>query len=189
MIILITVFLLWVLYNIWIVIQSAKNSIVVGAVVKTNCIQEQAFEEYLNVKDYYLELSKAHKKYEINGDELLKDAVIEIWEKSGFQLVKHKYKIIELVPNERMKLISEKSDTTVLGVFKSHSRSETEFTFSPLSDISTELCLSINIIFPNKFRHLLARVFFTKLIWQAHANDEMKELAKIIEKRVAINQA
>ena len=39
------------------------------------------------------------------------------------------------------------------------------------------------LVFANRFRHLVARLFFTKAIWAAHARQEMAALARLIELR------
>jgi hypothetical protein len=41
------------------------------------------------------------------------------------------------------------------------------------------------IDFPNKLRHLLARLLFTQAIWQSHAKDEIAALATVLEQRYA----
>jgi hypothetical protein len=64
-----------------------------------------------------------------------------------------------------------------------------EFRFYPAADAQTNLGLTIRIVSPNWFRHLLARLFFTETIWRAHAREEMNALARIIEQRYAIETA
>ncbi|MBU0480646.1 MAG: hypothetical protein KKG47_06075 [Proteobacteria bacterium] len=119
----------------------------------------------------------------MSGTDLMQDVVIEVWETAGFQFVKHQYRVAELVVNERMKLVSEKSRVKVFGLIKGESRSEVEFRFQPAADGKTNLGLAIRIVFPNRFRHFLARLFFIEPVWQAHAREEMNALAGIIEQR------
>jgi hypothetical protein len=179
----------WLGYNGWRVFWAPRNAVEVGADVQAKCPQNFAFQTYLKVREYYLCLSPGHRKYEISGTDLLKDVVIDVWETAWFQFVKHQYRVIELVPNERMELVSENSQVKVLGLFTGASRSEVGFRFYPAADNRTHLGLTIRIVFPNWFRHLLARVFFTEAIWRAHAREEMNALARIIEQRYAIETA
>jgi hypothetical protein len=182
-------FLSWLAYCAWRVFSSPQNAIQVGAKVISKCPRNFAFQTYMKVREYYLKLSPSHKKYEMHGTNLLQDAVIDVWEQAGFQLVKHKYKIAEIVPNERMALVSDKSQVTVLGFIKGQSRSEVEFKFDAASENETVLGLTIRIVFPNKLKHLLARLVFTEAIWQTHAKEEMTALARLIEQRYAENVA
>ena len=99
--------------------------------------------------------------------------------------MKHQYRVAELVANELMGLVSEKSQVNIWGLFKAESRSEVKFLFHPAADGKMNLALSINIVFPNWYRHLLARLFFTESIWRSHASVEMNALARIIEQRYA----
>jgi len=113
----------------------------------------------------------------------MKDAVIDVWETAGFQFVKHKYRVTEMLANEKMKLVSEKSNVRVLGLFKGENRSEVEFRFHPIPGGKTNLGVTIQIIFSNRIRHFMARLFFTEAIWKSHALEEMKALASIIEQQ------
>ncbi|HBI15394.1 MAG TPA: hypothetical protein DDY20_07760 [Desulfobulbaceae bacterium] len=178
--------LYWLGYNAWRVFSSSHNAIQVIADVEAKCPREYAFNTYMKVREYYIRLSPGHKKYEISGTDLLKDGVIDVWETAGFQYVKHRYRVSELTPNEKMALVSEISQIKVFGIFKSQSRSEVEFRFCSTTSGDTKLGLTIRIVFPNRFRHLLARVFFTEAIWRAHAREEMNALARIIEQHYAI---
>jgi hypothetical protein len=81
--------LCWVGYNGWRVFSSHRNSVNVGAEVQAECPHDFAFQTYLKVREYYLKLSPAHEKYEVSGNDLMKDAVIDVWETAGFQSVKH----------------------------------------------------------------------------------------------------
>lgn len=175
--------LCWVGYNGWRVFLSNRNSVKVGAEVQAECPHDFAFQTYLKVSEYYLQLSPAHEKYEVSGNNPLKDAVIDVWETAGFQSVKHKYRVTEMKTSERMKLVSEKSNVKTLGLFKGESRSEVEFRFHPTSDGKTNLGLTIQIVFPNWFRHFMARLFFTEAIWNTHALEEMNALARIMEQQ------
>jgi hypothetical protein len=181
--------LCWLAYNGWRVFSAPRNAVEVGADVQANCPPKFAFQTYMKVREFYLLLSPGHKKYEMSGASFMKDVVIDVWETAGFQFVKHQYRVTELVLNERMGLVSEKSQVKVLGLFKAESRSEVEFRFYPTADAQTNLGLTIRIVSPNWFRHLLARLFFTEAIWRAHARAEMNALAKIIEQRYAIETA
>lgn len=173
--------LIWLIYNGWLVYIAPRNMVEVGVETQTNCPLQFAFSTYMNVRDFYLRLSPGHKKYEMTGTSLTEDVVIEIWETAGFQFVKHQYRVVELVQDERMRLVSEKSQVTVLGVFKGETRSEVEFRFHAINDNQTNLGITIQIIFPNWYRHLLARLFFTQAIWKSHARAELNALAKIME--------
>lgn len=175
--------LAWVSYCLVRTLTAPRNAVEVGAEVATRCPRAFAFQTYMKVRDFYLQLSPAHRKYELHGKELMNDVVIDVWEQAGFQLVKHKYRVTRLVPGERMSLVSDRSEVRVLGLFRGVSRSEVEFTFRSSSDRETVLGLGIRIVFPNRLRHLLARLFFTEAIWQAHAKEEMTALARLMEKR------
>lgn len=181
--------ILWIGYNGWRVYSAPLNAMEVGAEVRTNCPLQFTFQTYMRVRDFYLRLSPGHRKYEMTGTDLTKDVVINIWETAGFQFVKHQYRVTELVLDKRMRLVSEKSQVTVLGLFRGETRSEVEFRFDATADEQTNLGLTIRIIFPNWFRHLLARIFFTEVIWRSHARGEMKALAKIIEEFYAAKTA
>ena len=173
----------WFLYCLWRVATSPRNAVQVGTEVSAKCPVESAFGTYMKVREFYLKLSPGHKKYEMQGHALTPDTIIEVWEEAGFQLVKHKYRVIELVPRERMRLVSEASQVRVLGLFHGQSRSEVEFRFRSIGTSECSLGLSICIVFPNRLRHLLARLFFTEAIWQRHAEQEMAALARVVELR------
>ncbi|HBI14223.1 MAG TPA: hypothetical protein DDY20_01675 [Desulfobulbaceae bacterium] len=175
----------WVLYCAIRVVIAPRNAIQVGANVLANTPNDFAFQTYMKVREFYLQLSPGHKKYELRGTELLKDVVIDVWEEAGFQFVKHQYRVSELIPPERMKLVSESSQVKVLGLFRGQTRSEVVFRFTPTADSKTTLGLAICIVFSSKLRQFLARLFFTEAIWQAHAKQEMKALARLIEQRYA----
>lgn len=68
-----------------------------------------------------------------------------------------------------------------LGLFSGQSRSEVEFRFNPTGEAECSLELTICIIFPNKLRHLLARLFFTQAILRRHTKEEMAALAQLVE--------
>ena len=178
-------FAAWLLYCLWRVVSAPQNAIQVGTDVPAHCPIDFAFQTYMKVREFYLQLSPGHKKYEMNGTGLTPETIIDIWEEAGFQLVKHKYRVVELVPRQRMRLLSESSQVRVLGLFRGQSRSEVEFRFTPRGDSECALGLTICIVFPNKLRHLLARLFFTQAIWQRHAEQEMNALARLVESRYA----
>jgi hypothetical protein len=179
----------WVLYCALRVFTAPRNAVQVVAEVGARCPVDFAFQTYMKVRECYLELSPGHKKYEMHGTTLSPETVIEVWEEAGFQLVKHHYRVVELVPRERMLLVSEASRVRVLGLFRGQTRSEVEFRFRPTGQTQCSLGLTICIVFPNKLRHLLARVFVTDAIWQRHARQEMAALAKLIEQRYASSAA
>lgn len=173
----------WVIYSVWRVIAAPQNAIEVSTEALAKCPREFCYNTYLQVREYYLKLSTAHKKYEPSNPSQPKEGFIDVWETAGFQFVKHRYRIVNMVPNERMNLVSERSEVRVLGLFRSHTRSEVEFRFKDAPEKNTSLGLTIRIIFPNWIRHLLARLFFTEAIWQAHAREEMSALAQVMQKR------
>jgi hypothetical protein len=175
--------LCWLIYNGWRVYSAPVNAIEIGADVRAVCPRDFAYQTYMNIGEFYLRLSPGHKKYEMIGTELLKDVMIHIWETAGFQFVRHQYRVAELVPGELMGLVSEKSQVEIWGLFNAESRSEVKFVFHPAGDGQTNLRLTIRIVFPNRFRHLLSRLFFTEAIWQSHARAEMNALAEILEQR------
>jgi hypothetical protein len=175
----------WVLYCAWRVLAAPREAVEVGADVPARCPVDFAYRTYMRVREFYLQLSPAHQKYEMQGTALNADTVIDVWEEAGFQLVKHRYRVAELVPGERMRLVSEHSQVRVLWLFGGQSRSEVEFRFVPAGESNCLLGLTIAIVFPNKLRHLLARLFFTQAIWQRHALQEMQALARLIEARYA----
>ncbi len=131
--------LFWIGYNAWRVFSSLHNAVEVVADVEAKCSREYAFHTYMKVREYYLRLSAGHKKYEMSGTDLLKDVVIDVWETAGLQYVKHRYRVSELVPNEKMALVSENSQVKVFGIFKSQSRSEVEFRFRSTTSGHTNL--------------------------------------------------
>ncbi|MEW5888694.1 MAG: hypothetical protein AB1768_06525 [Pseudomonadota bacterium] len=173
----------WVLYCVARVMTAPCNAIEVGANVPALCPVAFAFQTYMGVREFYLELNPGHKKYVMHGTSLTPETIIEVWEEAGFQLVKHQYRVVELVPRERMKLVSEAGQVRVLGLFRGKTRSEVEFRFNPMGESQCSLGLTICIVFPNKLRHLLARLFFTEEIWRRHARQEMYALARLIERR------
>lgn len=175
--------LAWFAYCAWRVLSAPLNAVQVDAEVIARCPNKFAFQTYMKIREYYLQLIQGHKKYELHGTNLTQDVTIDVWEQAGFQFVKHKYRVTMLVPNERMNLISEQSQVRILGLFKSQSQSEVEFQFRPASETEAALGLTIRIVFPNRLRHLLARLFFTEAIWQSHAKKEMAALAKVMEQR------
>lgn len=175
----------WAVYNVWRVIVSRGNAVEVAAETVTNVPVQAAFAQYMKVREYYLDLSPGHRKYEIVAGTSPADMVIEVWETAGFQFVKHRYRIAGLVPDERMNLVSEASEVRVLGLFRGVTRSEVEFRFQPEGEARTRLGITIRIVFPNGFRQLLARLFFTEAIWRRHARQEMAALGRIIERRCA----
>jgi hypothetical protein len=175
----------WVLYCLWRVLSAPREAVEVGTEVQARCPVSFAYTTYMGVREFYLQLSPAHRKYEMQGTKLNSETIIEVWEEAGFQLVKHKYRVVELVPGQRMKLVSEQSQVRVLWLFRGQSRSEVEFRFMPAGETTCALGLTICIVFPNKLRHWLARLFFTQAIWQRHAQQEMRALARIMEARYA----
>lgn len=175
----------WVLYCVLRVMAAPRNAVQVGAEVTARCPVGFAFQAYMRVREFYLQLSSGHRKYEMRGASLTPETVIEVWEEAGFQLVKHEYRVVVFVPGERMKLVSEASTVRVLGLFRGQTRSEVEFCFRPAGESQCVLGLTICIVFPNKLRQLLARLFFTEAIWQRHAKQEMRALAQLIEHRYA----
>lgn len=180
----------WVTYNLYRVFTSPRNAIEVGAEVTARCPKSFAFQTYMKVREYYLQLSSGHRKYVMSGGErLMEDTIIDVWETAGFQFVKHRYKVTELVPDQRMRLLSEHSEVRVLGLFKGCSRSEVEFRFDDSALNETTLGLTIRIVFTNRLRHLVARLFCTEAIWAAHARQEMAELASLIEQRYRDGEA
>ena len=174
---------IWLGYNVWRVANSNRNAIEVVALATAACPRKFSYDTYLKIREYYLELSRAHKKYEVDAVSSGGGDVIDVWEKAGFQFVKHRYRLVDNVPQKRMLLVSEQSEVTVFGIFRSRTRSEAEFRFSDASGNATSLGLTIRIVFPNKIRQLLARLFFTEFIWQAHAREEMAALAQLMQKR------
>lgn len=177
------VVLSWLVYNLYRVLTEPRQAVEVGAQVVTRCPRPFAFQSYMKVREYYLQLSDGHRRYEMSGTHLTEDMIIDVWETAGFQYVKHRYRVVELIPNERMQLLSERSEVRVLGLFKGTSRSEVEFRFDDYTHTQTTLGLTIRIVFANHLRHLLARLFFTEAIWAAHARREMAALARIMEQR------
>lgn len=173
----------WLGYCVWRVATSERNAIQVGADVSTACPTPFAWQTYLKVREFYLQLSPGHRKYEMSGENLLRDVVIDVWETAGFQFVKHRYRVAGIEPERRMNLVSDDSRVVVLGLFRGHTRSEVEFRFAPEGTERTALGLTIRIVFPNVLRQLLARLFFTEAIWQRHAHEEMKALAAVLETR------
>lgn len=171
----------WAAYNGWRVLATPQNAVEISAEALAKCPTPTAFQAYLRIRDFYLRLSPAHQKYEVSGSIPTNDMVVDVWETAGFQSVKHQYRVAAFVPNERMALVSEKTQVCVFGLFKAQSRSEVEFRFRPADGSQTILGLTIRIGFPNRLRHLLARLFFTEAIWQAHARQEIRALARIVE--------
>ncbi|WP_313054371.1 hypothetical protein [Pseudomonas lopnurensis] len=174
----------WPAYNLWRVFTAPQNAIEVSAAAHARCPRSFAFQTYMEVREYYKQLSSGHRKYVMSGGErLMEDVVIDVWETAGFQFVKHRYRVTELIPDRRMRLLSEHSEVRVLWLFKGRSRSEVEFRFDDAAANETSLGLTIRIVFANRLRHLVARLFFTEAIWAAHAREEMKALARMIERR------
>ena len=176
-------FAVWLLYCVFRLVTSPRNAVQVGTEVTVRCPVEFSYQTYMRVREFYLQLSPAHKKYEMQGASLSPDTVIDVWEEAGFQLVKHKYRVAELVPGHHMRLLSEQSQVRVLWLFHGQSRSEVEFRFEPKGEAVSTLGLTICIVFPNRLRHLLARLFLTQFIWQRHAEEEMNALARLVEGR------
>lgn len=183
MVVLQLVVVAWVLYCVGRVLAAARDAVEVSAQVPARCPVSFAYQTYMRVREFYLQLSPAHQKYEMHGAGLSAETVIDVWEEAGFQLVKHQYRVVELVPGERMKLVSARSQVRVLWLFRGTSRSEVEFRFVAAGESACTLGLTICIVFPNKLRHLLARLFFTEAIWQRHARQEMHALARLMEAR------
>lgn len=179
----------WALYCVVRVVTARRNAVEVGTQVPAHCPVGFAFQTYLSVREFYLQLSPGHRKYDMHGTSLTPTTVIDVWEEAGFQAVRHQYRVTELVPGERMRLVSEASEVRVLGLFRGRTRSEVEFRFLPAGEADCSLGLTIRIVFPNRLRHLLARLFFTEAIWQRHAEQEMKALARLIEQRHAAAMA
>lgn len=179
----------WLVYCALRVLLAPRQAVVVGAEVPARCPVGFAYQTYMHVREFYVRLSPAHKKYEMPGSALTPETLIDVWEEAGFQLVKHQYRVTELVPGERMRLVSEASQVRVLGLFRGQTRSEVEFRFSPAGERACRLGLTICIVFPNPLRHLLARLFFTQAIWQRHAREEMNALARLMEARYTAQPA
>ncbi len=176
-------FAAWLLYCVWRVVTAPRDAIRIDTEVVAQCPVGDSFQTYMKVREFYLQLSSGHKKYEMHGNGLTPETIIDIWEEAGYQFVKHKYRVTKLVPRQRMCLVSEASQVRILGLFRSQSRSEVEFRFREAEGGKSILGLTICIVFPNKLRHLLARLFFTQVIWQRHAEEEMNALARLVETR------
>lgn len=179
------VLLAWLAWCLWRVFTASGNAIDVRTEAAARCPRSFAFATYLKVREFYLELSPAHLKYQQRDPAAGAASVIDVCEKAGFQRVEHAYRIAELEPETRMVLVSERSRVCVLGLFRGETRSEVEFRFSDGARGDTVLGLHIRIVFPTLWRHLLARLFFTQAIWQAHAQQEMRALARLVEARYA----
>lgn len=179
--------LAWVGYNLWRVMKAHGNAIEISAESTAACPRQFSYETYVKVREFYLHLSAAHKKYEVREPSSGEEGFIDVWETAGFQFVKHRYRIAEIIPESRMRLVSERSEVTIFGMFRSQTRSEVEFRFNDAPGNATTLGLTIRIVFPNRIRQLLARVFFTEYIWQAHAREEMTALARLVQTRYSSN--
>lgn len=172
----------WAAYCAARVIAAPRPAVRVGTEVPAQCPCDSAFQTYLGVRDFYLQLSPGHQKYEMQGEHLGPDTVIHVWEQAGFQQVRHAYRVVEQVPGRLMRLVSPASQVQVLGLFRGQTRSEVTFRFTPQAPQACRLGLTICIAFPNRIRHLLARLVFTQAIWQRHAEQEMAALAQWVER-------
>lgn len=189
----------WAAYCAARVVAAPRQAVQVGTEVAARCPCDFAYQTYLGVRHFYLRLSPGHQKYEMQGEPLGPDTVIHIWERAGFQQVRHQYQVAENVPGRLMRLVSPASQVRVLGLFRGQTRSEVAFRFTAAGPQACRLGLTICIVFPNRLRHLLARVVFTQAIWQRHAEQEMAALARWVgrewdaqledERTVAISQA
>ena len=73
-----TILFLWASYCLLRVWSAPRNALQVGAEVIAHCPNDFAFQTYMKVREFYLQLSPAHKKYELHGTDLTKDVVIDV---------------------------------------------------------------------------------------------------------------
>lgn len=179
------ILLAWLAWCLWRAFTANGNAIEVAAEVAARCPSSFAFATCLKVREFYLELSPAHLKYQPRDPGAGAASVIDVCEQSGFQRVEHAYRITELVPDTKMALVSERSRATVLGLLRCETRSEVEFHFFDGPRGDTVLLLRIRIVFPTLWRHLLARLLLTQAIWRAHGQQETRALARLVEERYA----
>ncbi|MDD3813492.1 MAG: hypothetical protein PHZ02_02510 [Desulfocapsaceae bacterium] len=180
--ILLYISILWLSITLFMAFMEDGATIEISTKAYCNVDREIAYNEYLSIENYYTSLSKGHHQYLIQDKNWENGGKIKIIESAGFQTVTHHYKIKKRIKNEIVHLISEESKITILGIIKNTNQSEAIFTFD-INGNGSILGLIIKITFPSKLRQILASSVFTKLIWQHHANMEMKQLSRELESR------
>lgn len=144
--------------------------------------KETAYAAYLGIPEFYTSLSKAHKEFCVLDKNWEEGGLIRIKESAGFQDVVHHYALKELIPSDKIYLVSLKSKVRVLGVIHTTNRTDVTFSFSR-GEKDSKLGLEILIIFSNRISQIIAFATGTKIIWNRHAVDEMKGLIRELDRR------
>lgn len=159
-----------------------------GAIIQVFCEapcsldREVAYAAYGGISEFYMSLSKSHQEFCVLDNNWAEGGLIRVRESAGFQDLVHHYCIKELIPGERMHLVSQESKVRVLGIIHSANRTEVTFSFAE-SEKGSNLGLKILIVFPSRISQILAYSMGTKLIWNRHAIEEMKGLVRELEAR------
>lgn len=176
------VYLFWLLMST--IAAYRENGTIIRVYCEAQCSldKETAYAAYQGIPEFYTSLSKAHQEFCILDKNWEEGGLIRIKESAGFQDVVHHYAIKELIPGDKIYLVSLESKVRVLGIIHTTNRTDVTFSFSK-GEKGSKLGLEILIIFPNRISQILAYSTGTKIIWNRHAIDEMKGLVRELEAR------
>jgi hypothetical protein len=173
----------WLLISVIAAYRENGTSIRIYCEAQCSLDKETAYAAYLGIPEFYTSLSKAHKEFFVLDKNWEEGGLIRIKESAGFQDVIHHYVLKELIPGDKIYLVSLKSKVRVLGVIHTTNRTDVTFSFLRGEEKDSKICLEILIIFSNRISQILAYATGTKIIWSHHAIDEMKGLIPELEKR------
>lgn len=80
-------------YIMWRVASARDNAIEISAEATAACPRQFSYEVYVKVREFYLQLSTAHKKYAVREPSGGDDEFIDVWETAGFHFVKHRHRL------------------------------------------------------------------------------------------------
>jgi hypothetical protein len=174
------VWVFWLL--LWSVIAFREKEPIISVSYNVACNKpvSTAYATYLNIKDFYLDLSKGHKEYTIIDSNWEQGGKIKVRESAGFQYIEHCYKIKNRVENRLVHLVSPASQSKIFGFIRGTNQSEAIFEFIEKGD-GCQIRFKLMILFPSRLKQILALTVLTPIIWKKHAKEEMNNLVRIIE--------
>lgn len=170
----------------------AKNSYMFTHIIQApKTSPKELFDFFEHLDQNYLKLSPSHQSFDIqNVSKLEKNAIIDNTESAGGQHITHRYRVVDFIPNEYIKMVSEKSLVRgKAGFIPYKMRVKTIVEFEIVSENKHDsLVLSKLIItFPSKSKMVFANLGGTKKIWQAHFNEEMSNGNKLFRTKANAN--
>lgn len=136
---------------------------------------DKIFYFFKHLDRYYLDISQAHKKFKVL-DGLKQGALIEVEETAGGQYVRHKYRVVKVVENRFIRLVSDPSIVEIWGGFlKVPVKTTVEFEIKP-----NTICSRLTLEFRSGLLHSIAKWMGVREIWGGHIKEEMEGAAEVI---------